>query len=863
MKVKEALQRMLPYPSLGEAPPTMAAAQTMTDRYRFADNLHIKAFDSENKLFVLDEGDRLSLAAVFEFAPLLAAGMDTERQVGGVIKEMPAGSALQFGMIGWPDTDNHLDVWRHARSKAASNQIFIDMAEARVNHYRRTAKGLSLTREGELYPRSYRCYLSLYMPGPKTSEPEKFDSFLQDVVRRVDAYKGKMQAANMPAVSLDEKGVLRLYRLLLNPNLSSRELDERLLVPGATPRFPEDIMDKGTRMRVDESGDLIFSGEGETMHCRPMTVDMYPSEHYLFDQRKLIGDIIDGSSRIPAPFWAYTNITILDPQHARDQLMTKLGLMNKQTLSESAWFRSMLGSLIDRKNATETMLGLTTGEHALVRAYTGINIYGRPSEIENYAEGARSLWNKAGFQCSRERFISLPVFVASLPGSYTTAMDPPNRGLQRSEMMSTLNASTLAFCATDWDGNLAKEAGPLLVSRRGQVASVDLFSSDTNYNFAVAASSGSGKSFFANEICVDFLSKNGIARIIDVGRSYEKLASLIGGQVIEYDLDNPRSINPFWGIQTRDELAQALPMFKSMITLMAYPRHEPPAWEYQNIETLVAQTWEEKGADMSLEDIYFMMDASKDERARDIASQIKSYAVGRLARWFNGPREVGFDHDFTILELDGLNSDKELRNVVFAQTIHTITQDMYLANRKRPKLLLIDEAWDLMGASADQQASADFIETAARRIRKYNGALGTITQSYNDYYGSRASRAALENSAWRFTLRQKSESLEVAKEKNVFSASDKLTWKLLETVNSGSDYSEIHVSNDSVAEVFRFFVDPLSYWIYTTNPKDSARIDSVTEEQGCSRLEAIYLIANQAIRDLDDRADRIAGGEAA
>lgn len=603
-------------------------------------------------------------------------------------------------------------------------------------------------------------------------------------------------------------------------------------------------------MRVDEQGDLVFSGEGQTMHCRAITADMYPEEHYLFDNRRLTGDILDANSRITAPFWAYTNINILDPQQARDQMMTRLGVMNKQTLSESAWFRSMLGGLITRRNDTEEIMNQTQGEHALVRAYSGINIYARPEDIENQADNTRGLWNKSGFQCSPERFISLPVFMASNPLGYIPGIDAPNRGLQRAEMMTTLNASTLAFCAADWPGTPPEKGGPMLLSRRGQVSTIDFFTSETNYNFVVAASSGSGKSFFANEIAVDFLSRNGIARIIDVGRSYQNLCELLGGQIIEYDMNNPRSINPFWGIEQRDELDEMLPMFKAILTLMAYPRHEPPAWEYQAMERMVASVWEKHGRDMGLEHIYEEFGKSDDPRAQDLADQIETYAVGRLSRWFNGEREVGFENDFCILELDGLNADKELRNVVFAQTIHSITRDMYLSGRSRPKLLLIDEAWDLMGSGADSKSSADFIETAARRVRKYYGSLGTITQSYNDYYQSQAARAALENSAWRLTLRQKSESLKVARQNSVF-PDDELIWKVLNTVNSGADYSEIHISNDDASEVYRFFVDPLSYWIYTTNPKDRAKIEDLAEKEGITKLEAIYQVANESIQRLE------------
>ena len=52
-----------------------------------------------------------------------------------------------------------------------------------------------------------------------------------------------------------------------------------------------------------------------------------------------------------------------------------------------------------------------------------------------------------------------------------------------------------------------------------------------------------------------------------------------------------------------------------------------------------------------------------------------------------------------------------------------------------------------------------FIETLARRLRKYRGSLVVGTQSVNDFYACAGAQAAWDNSDWNCFLSQKPESI--------------------------------------------------------------------------------------------------------
>jgi conjugal transfer ATP-binding protein TraC len=84
----------------------------------------------------------------------------------------------------------------------------------------------------------------------------------------------------------------------------------------------------------------------------------------------------------------------------------------------------------------------------------------------------------------------------------------------------------------DWKGTGTPVLN--LVGRTGQLMDLSLFDSATNYNAVIAASSGSGKSFLANELLSTNLSVGGRCWVIDVGRSYANLCEALGGQFVAF-----------------------------------------------------------------------------------------------------------------------------------------------------------------------------------------------------------------------------------------------------------------------------------------------------------------------------------------
>jgi type IV secretory pathway VirB4 component len=62
----------------------------------------------------------------------------------------------------------------------------------------------------------------------------------------------------------------------------------------------------------------------------------------------------------------------------------------------------------------------------------------------------------------------------------------------------------------------------------------------------------------------------------------------------------------------------------------------------------------------------------------------------------------------------------------------------------------VDEAWQLM----KYEDSANFLFSLAKRARKYNLGITTITQDVEDFMGSRMGRAIVANASMQLLLKQ-------------------------------------------------------------------------------------------------------------
>jgi len=164
---------------------------------------------------------------------------------------------------------------------------------------------------------------------------------------------------------------------------------------------------------------------------------------------------------------------------------------------------------------------------------------------------------------------------------------------------------------------------------------------------------------------------------------------------------------------------------------------------------------------------------------------------------------------------------------------------MYFS-RDQKKIVIIDEAWDLMHGGS----TAEFIEAGYRRARKYRGAFMSATQGIDDYYKNPAATAALNNSDWVFLLRQKKESVEMLDKLGRLSMDDGMKRMLQSLRTEHGAYSEIFVSSPVGSGIGRLMVDPVSLLLYSSKAEDVNAINA-RRAQGLTLQEAIDAVLTE------------------
>ncbi|OAI17088.1 type-IV secretion system protein TraC [Methylomonas koyamae] len=752
------------------------------------------AYDSDRHLFLL--ADR-SIGFGFVCRPLTGADQSVSARVNVLLnQDWPTETLLQVSLWTSPDIEEALAVMQTRRLKQ-QKPTYKAMTGASIDFLRQGTTKPPESISGARLRRSHVLVtVKLPLDNPRPSEAE---------IRRATelqlATQQSLSTIGLHPAILDADQYVRSLNTLLNWNADAGWKDRVVPECDPTQLIRDQLLDYDNALQADEKGIWLGSKRIKTLSAKRT-----PDHFYFGSAKSYLGDILSGTRGIRQNALISLTLHYPDAESTRTRQEGVRQFITNQVNTPIARF---LPVLVQRKHHFDVLFEAYGDGDRPIRSYFGVLLFCDEAEQAAAVSNARVYFRELGFQLLEDKYFCLPFFLNCLPfGPERAAI----ADLKRYRTLATRHAIPLLPLFGDWAGT----GTPTLnfVSRNGEHMAVSLFDTTGNYNLCIAAESGKGKSFLTNEIIVSYLTEGAQIWAIDVGRSYENLCEVLEGDFVKFTHGSGICMNPFEIVQNFEEEAD---MLAGLVSQMAAPTEKLTDFQTAGLKRILKQLWTDKAQAMAVDDIAKCLCAETDQRLKDVGEQLFPFTTkGEYGRYFNGRNNAKFASDFTVLELEELKGRKHLQQVVLLQLIYQIQQEMYLGERNRPKIVIIDEAWDLL----TEGDVAKFMEHGYRRFRKYGGAAVTITQSVNDLYRNAAGRAIVENSANMYLLGQKAEVIEGMKQDRRLPLSDG-GYELLKTVHTlPGAYSEIFFITEMGSGIGRLIVDPYKRILFSTKPED-------------------------------------------
>jgi type IV secretory pathway VirB4 component len=301
-----------------------------------------------------------------------------------------------------------------------------------------------------------------------------------------------------------------------------------------------------------------------------------------------------------------------------------------------------------------------------------------------------------------------------------------------------------------------------------------------NGNSVVFAKSGAGKSFLVKLEALRSLMMGTEIFIIDPENEYQRLCEAVAGAYVRLSLSSTTRINPFDLPKIVDTEEADNALRSNLITLHGLLRLMMGGAQAQLIGGTTAlmpalTPTEEADLDAALIDTYARAGITQDPLTQtatpptiadlydsllhmggmgpQLAQRLRKYTSGTFAGIFSQQSNMDINNPFVVFNIRDL--EDELRPVAMYIVLNYIWNKTK-ADQKR-RILIVDEAWQLM----KYEDSANFMFSLAKRARKYNLGITTVTQDVEDFMGSRMGRAIVANASLQFLLKQSPTAVDV------------------------------------------------------------------------------------------------------
>jgi type IV secretory pathway VirB4 component len=422
------------------------------------------------------------------------------------------------------------------------------------------------------------------------------------------------------------------------------------------------------------------------------------------------------------------------------------------------------------------------------------------------------------------------IYIGTLPGMAEET--------KREQECLTLHAADLLPAEVPWQG--LTSAAILLETPSRQMVPFSPFDANLgDANMLIMAKSGGGKTFMA-QLLLLMLGRTGTqVSILERGDSYRPLVELMGGRVIDVNLDGNETLNP-WDLPEGEKV----PSKEKIAFLKNLTRHmigDAPGSDTTLVDNVISEaigrTYKRAGlryanpvptfSDLR-DELAQWQDEERMQRAVDEAKlaaiKLRTWTEkGIYSRLFDRRTNIRTENSWLFFNVEGLGSDGHLETAM-SMLIANAMAERASGRSGHPSITVLDECWSLL----DSPVLAPEVVQLFRTARKRNSSVWGISQTLEDFVGTshqpRLHGPGIVKNANTKLIGQQPGDMSVLENQLHL---NEVTISAIKRFNSPQKgrYAEMLLVIGEKAEttqVIRLVPTPVDYWICTTYPRERA-----------------------------------------
>lgn len=417
--------------------------------------------------------------------------------------------------------------------------------------------------------------------------------------------------------------------------------------------------------------------------------------------------------------------------------------------------------------------------------------------------------------------------------------------------------------------------GIKMCDRDGSPLHIDLWDSPmkrgiiSNRNMFVVGGSGSGKSFFMNHLVRQYWEQGVHIVLVDVGNSYKGLCDLINqktegrdGIYYTYSDEAPIAFNPFY-VENRKFDIEKKESIKALIMTL-WKKDSEPATRSEEvalsnaISEYINKIKKDETLFPSFNGFYEFVNTDYKavldrknirEKDFDIFNFLNVlepyYRGGEYDFLLNSTEKIDLLHKrFVVFEVDSIKDHPILFPVVTLIIMETFLNKMRRLQGVK-KMIVIEEAWKALM----NRGMEEYIKYLYKTVRKFYGAVATVTQEIDDIISSPiVKESIINNSDCKILLDQKKYLNKFYSIQKLLGLSEKEKAQVL-SVNMAKrpgQYKEVFIGlGGTRSAVYATEVSDEEYLCYTTEETEKMQVHRLAQQLGGNIELAIKQLARE------------------